>query len=72
MTQIPDAPWIRNAADMSCPVPDKVPVCPVCLSSEPERIYVSREGDALGCENCVDSMDAWDWMERQPEDSRGN
>lgn len=69
---IPDAPWVRKAETVGMPEPDRVPVCPICYAREPERIYINSEGDALGCENCVDWTDAWEWIEKHPEDSGPN
>lgn len=64
MADVPDAPWIRDAEINGDPAPDPV-ICPVCYK-ECERIYYYKsERDALGCENCIDWMDAYDWDEQR-------
>lgn len=60
---LPDPPYIRDAENFGPPLSDdRVPVCPVCGISDPERIYTDLHGNALGCENCVNWVDAYDWM----------
>lgn len=64
MADVPDAPWIRDAEINGDPAPDPV-ICPVCYR-ECERIYYYKgDRDALGCENCIDWMDAYDWDEQR-------
>lgn len=41
------------------PKPEEFPHCPVC-GEWCDTIYRNREGEIIGCDNCVDSMDAWD------------
>lgn len=36
--------------------------CPVC-GEVCDTIYRDKWLDAIGCENCVTWMDAWDWAE---------
>ena len=56
---IPDAPWIRDAELNGIPSPDP-PVCPVCYE-ETDRFYIAKgTNEIIGCENCIDSVDAWD------------
>ena len=59
MLQIPDAPWIREAELYGPPTAPEV-CCPVC-GRECNEIYVYKDSDAVGCEHCVKSWDAYDW-----------
>lgn len=70
MEQIPDAPWIRDA-ELNGWGPEEKPVkCPVCYE-ECEQIYFYKGSrDALGCDRCIDSMDAYDWQADQDEEGR--
>ncbi len=36
----------------------KVPVCPVC--GETCRWLYKREGEVIGCDECVEEVDAWE------------
>lgn len=65
MTDIPDAPWIRDAEINGVPDSDPV-ICPVC-DEECEDIYLDRNGDVCGCEHCMRIRDAWEWMEEMRE-----
>lgn len=67
MQGIPDAPWIRDAELNGMPSADPV-ICPVC-GEECETIYLD-EGclNVLGCDNCIRTMDAYDWFEEQKEE----
>ena len=55
----PDAPWIREAEMYGMPSPDPVH-CPHC-GKECETIY-TEDGDVIGCDKCIKSHDAWDWI----------
>ena len=68
MNQLPDAPWIRDAEINGFGEPDPVE-CPVC-GSECDTIYMDRDGDVFGCENCIIKTDAWFWAEEQKEADR--
>jgi hypothetical protein len=68
MAQTPDAPWIRDAEINGFGEPDPVE-CPVC-GSECDTIYMDRDGDVFGCENCIIKTDAWFWAEEQKEADR--
>ena len=62
MTDIPDAPWIRDAETNGMPdTPDVY--CPVCNEENPEYFFVS-DGDVIGCSQCVERIDPWDWIEK--------
>jgi hypothetical protein len=36
----------------------KLPVCPVC-GEECDEFYRDKDGDILGCENCIDIVDSY-------------
>ena len=68
MTQIPDAPWIREAETKG--VDDYEPVfCPVC-DEECETIYRDKFGEVFGCENCITTQESYEWAEAQRESER--
>ena len=61
MTQLPDAPWIRDAMINGMDDgPDVTPVCPVCGAEEPDDFYV-MDGEVIGCSECVSCKDAYEW-----------
>lgn len=37
-------------------------VCPVCDAEEPEKLY-KRDGDIIGCSDCVEEVDSEDYLE---------
>lgn len=57
MVQLPDDPRL-DLVDYECPR------CPVC-GSEAETLYESENGDIVGCDGCVKTVDAWEWEERE-------
>ena len=67
MQDLPDAPWIRDAELNGMPSADSV-ICPVC-GKECETIYLD-DGclNVVGCDNCIRTMDAYDWFEEQKEE----
>lgn len=67
MTQIPDAPWIREAERYGMPPydDDPDPICP-CCGHAANYIYL-KDGEAIGCDLCLDVMDADDWAYEQKE-----
>jgi hypothetical protein len=48
------------------PVEHSNPICPVC-GEECETIYKAN-GDVIGCDQCVISVDAYDWADQQEID----
>ncbi|MEO1815306.1 MAG: hypothetical protein ABGU93_06955 [Acetobacterium sp.] len=46
------------------PKESKYPECPECYQ-ECDTIFYSKKGDVVGCENCISSMDAWEWHARE-------
>ena len=55
MTQIPDAPWIREAEIFGMPEGDSV-YCPCCGEENPEYFYTDC-GDVVGCSECINWED---------------
>ncbi|MDK2906018.1 MAG: hypothetical protein PWR12_2096 [Eubacteriaceae bacterium] len=51
------------------PPEDKQPECPVC-GYECEKIYYSLHGDLIGCENCIDYVDAWEWADEEEKTAK--
>ena len=40
------------------------PICPICGESCNE-LYTDKNGDIIGCDNCVSTIDAWEWLQDQ-------
>lgn len=56
-------PEIENAIRTGYPHGEpSYPHCPVC-ESEANTFYKDRFGHILGCENCIDEVDAWEETE---------
>lgn len=50
--------------DYPGPPPEKpVPVCPVC-GMECETLYLDMNRNRIGCENCINAVDAYEWEEQ--------
>lgn len=47
------------------PEPDPA-ICPIC-GEECDTIYANREGVVVGCDNCIESYDAFDCPACFPE-----
>lgn len=41
------------------PEPEAEPICP-CCGEECETLYRALSGTVVGCEKCVDALDAWE------------
>ena len=50
--RIPERPW-------EPPEPEENPRCP-CCGEECETLYRDRAGFIVGCENCMETLDAWE------------
>jgi len=63
---IRDDPIIRSLEATGLPPWDdgKTPRCPVC-GEECGEIYIGASGDVCGCDRCMTTRDAWEWMEEQ-------
>ena len=60
MTQIPDAPWIRDAETNGMPFDEKPVVCPACGAEDPDYLY-RADGEIIGCSECVERIAAEDY-----------
>ena len=65
MQDLQDAPWIRDAELNGMPSADPV-FCPVC-GEECETLYLAGGTDPVGCENCIEERDAYEWTEEHKE-----
>lgn len=45
-----------------CQGEEKKYYCPIC-GEEVDGVYVSNDGEVVGCENCVTLKDIWDVMD---------
>lgn len=54
----------RNERSLTPPEPDPMPVCPEC-GAECEWYYRNQIGEIIGCENCIDSLDAYAYEEER-------
>lgn len=62
MEQIPDAPWIRDAEMYGPPGMQEEDIyCPVCNEENPDWLFIV-DGDCIGCECCVNKVDAYEWI----------
>lgn len=70
LPDIPDHPIIRNLERTGLPHPeideDEEPICPVC-GEACSTAFLDSNGDALGCENCIQRKDAWDFPDYLPK-----
>lgn len=70
LTDIPDHPDIRMMERYGTLHPeideDETPICPIC-GAECETAFIDSNEEALGCENCITKMDAWDAYEYLPK-----
>lgn len=57
---LPDAPWIRDAEINGMPTAEDVE-CP-CCGQVAEKFFIIG-GEVVGCENCVEEVDAYEWEE---------
>ena len=60
MTNLPDAPWIREAELYGDEEPETI-YCPVCGAEDPED-FIIADGDVIGCECCTKKVNAYDWL----------
>lgn len=63
MWSLPDCPTIRNCEETGYPDrrEDKEPTCPIC-GGGCDTIYKNNEGDIVGCNDCIKSVEAWEVM----------
>lgn len=50
------------------PPEDPMPVCPEC-GEECDTLYRDRTGQIVGCENCIDTLDAYDYFDDMEVDT---
>ena len=63
MILVPDDPrYSGEHYDTAPDIPD--PVCPVCGNQSPSYIYI-QGGEVLGCDKCIETLDASEWAEDQ-------
>ena len=64
MPFIPDHPVVSNL--MRTGLPDnqetRWPRCPIC-GAETDTFYRNRDREVVGCEDCLCTVDAWDYEE---------
>lgn len=54
--------------DYPSPPPEKpMPVCPVC-GWECKTIYLNVNRNPIGCDNCIDAVDAADYYDEEGEE----
>lgn len=39
-----------------------IPVCPIC-GEETDTFYTDYKGDVIGCDCCIQEVNAWDWRD---------
>lgn len=57
-----DAPDIRITEETGYPTQARWPRCPVCCE-ECETLYKDQYGEVFGCNNCVETVDAWEVLD---------
>ena len=72
MTDLPDAPWIREAETWGPDCAEEIHYsCPVCGADEPEDFFFDSSGEICGCDRCLKRRDAYEYMaERLAEERR--
>lgn len=68
MNDLPDAPWVRDAELNGMPQADDF-VCPICGAEAPDEFYLIG-GDVVGCSECVQRVDGWDYASEHMEECR--
>lgn len=68
LNEIPDHPVIRNLEATGYPdgKEPEYPHCPLC-GEECETIYKDCYGAYVGCDVCIDTINAWDVSDCFPE-----
>lgn len=66
MYNIPDHPVIRNMERTGYPDgrEPRLPKCPVC-EAETDTFYRNKDLDIVGCDECVCTVDAWDYTDEK-------
>ena len=63
MSQLPDAPWIRDAERNGYPPDDGEELCCPECGNPCRKIYENRNGEAVGCNICVEAWDVEAWFD---------
>ena len=66
MIEVPDAPYIRDAEINGMPDPGHV-YCPVCGEEDPEEFFIADGYEVIGCSECIDCVDPFDWRDKHPD-----
>ena len=51
---------------MTCKPEDRY-YCPVCGQEVYEIVYISNDGEVIGCENCAQIKEPWELLEDEAE-----
>lgn len=46
---------------------ERYPICPIC-DEEAEEIFFDLNHEVCGCDKCITSRDAWEWLQDQIDD----
>ena len=47
---------------------EDTPICPIC-GEECEELFFDKNNEICGCDNCVTSKDAWEWLWEQQDEA---
>jgi transcription elongation factor Elf1 len=47
--------------------PEEHYICPVCGQEVFEAVYVSNDGDVIGCDNCAQIKEPWEMLEDETD-----
>ena len=62
MTQLDDAPWIKQTELFGPDDEEDIPVvCPVCGEQEVEDFWIDINDNICGCSECMKRKDAYQW-----------
>ena len=71
MTELPDAPWIREAEQFGPEEAEDIAYsCPVCGAEEPEDFLFDQFDQVIGCNCCCHFGDAYAWAAQQRADEQ--
>lgn len=48
------------------PEPEPLPTCPAC-GEEAETLYENYDGEIIGCDNCIATVNAYIWQQDQKD-----
>ena len=69
MFDLPDAPYIRDAELFGMDDDEEFYwVCPVCGALYPDDVYIQKNGEVIGCSECVKCKDGYEWTADHMED----